>query len=110
MKKQALRKTVVISLIALVFLNATVLMAADSKKDNRNLNFKGTVNINAASTEELQHLYNIGPKKAERIVKYRETYSGFKEIEELKHIKGIGEKTFQVIKDNVTLTGVTTTL
>ena len=106
MKRLILKKAFLVPVIALMLLSAVNLKAADAEK---NLNFKGTVNINTASEEELQLLFNIGPVKAKRIIKYRETYNGFKELEELKHVKGIGDRTYEVIKNHVSLTGVTVT-
>ncbi len=60
------------------------------------------ININTASVEQLQNLENIGPVKANGIVKYREA-KPFQSIEEIKKVKGIGEKIFQSIKDKITV-------
>ena len=56
------------------------------------------VNINTADKEALSSLPGVGPVIAARIIEYREK-EPFKNIEEIKKIKGIGEKTFQKIKD-----------
>jgi competence protein ComEA len=53
------------------------------------------VNINKASESELQTLPGIGPAKALAILEFREANGGFKTIEDLKKISGIGEKTFE---------------
>jgi competence protein ComEA len=53
------------------------------------------LNINKATEMELQTLPGIGPSKASAIIEFRESNGGFKEIEELKNISGIGEKTFE---------------
>ena len=58
------------------------------------------VNLNTASKKELMSLEGIGEKKAEEIIKYR-TKTAFKKIEELKNIKGIGDKLFDKIKDKI---------
>lgn len=55
------------------------------------------VNINVASADELVILKGIGPKLAERIITYRMA-SEFETIEEIKNVKGIGEKKFEVIE------------
>lgn len=57
------------------------------------------VNINTADKEALSSLPGVGPVTAERIIEYREKNEPFKNIEEVTKIKGIGEKTFQKIKD-----------
>ena len=63
---------------------------------------KGKVNINKATEEELQTLSGIGPSKAKAIIQYREEHGGFKNIEEIKKIGGIGDKTFEKIKGDIT--------
>ncbi len=63
----------------------------------------GVININTASVSELDGLTGIGPTYAQRIVEYREANGGFKSIEELKNVKGIGDKTFDKLKDSVTI-------
>lgn len=49
------------------------------------------VNINTATEEELKALPGIGPSKAAAIVAYRSQNGGFKSVDELKNVKGIGE-------------------
>lgn len=60
------------------------------------------ININTASLEELQTLNGIGESKAALIIEYRTSNGKFKSIEELKNIKGISEKIFSKIKENIT--------
>jgi competence protein ComEA len=61
------------------------------------------ININTADATELDKLPGIGPARAADIIAYRESHGGFKSIEELKNIKGIGDKTFENLKDLVTV-------
>lgn len=63
---------------------------------------KGKININKASIDELVTLPSIGPGRAQDIIDYRET-GPFKNLEELKQIPGIGDKTFEKLKDKVCL-------
>lgn len=67
------------------------------------------VNINTATQEELASLPHIGPTKAKAIVEYRKANGGFKALDELKKIKGIGDKTFEKLKPQLSLTGETST-
>jgi competence protein ComEA len=63
----------------------------------------GLVNLNTASASELATLPGIGPRTAQLIVEHREKNGGFKKIEELMHIRGIGEKSFLRLRDLVTV-------
>jgi competence protein ComEA len=62
-----------------------------------------TVDINTASTEELDKLPGIGPSKAQAIVDYRNQHGDFKSVEDIKNVHGIKEGTFSKIKDYITV-------
>lgn len=59
------------------------------------------INLNTATTTDLQKLTGIGEKKAEQIIAYREQNGSFKKIEDLMQVSGIGEKTFETLKDQL---------
>jgi competence protein ComEA len=59
------------------------------------------LDINTATKAELVKVKGIGEKKAERIISYREEHGEFKSIDELKNVKGIGEKIVAVIKSEL---------
>jgi competence protein ComEA len=61
------------------------------------------ININKADETQLQNLPGIGPAKAAAITEYRETSGLFKTVEDLKNISGIGDKTFEKLKDLITV-------
>jgi competence protein ComEA len=63
----------------------------------------GPVNINTATAAELETLPGIGPKTAEAIVEYREANGPFETIEDIMDVPGIGEGTFEKIKDRITV-------
>lgn len=61
------------------------------------------VNINTATAEELKTLPGIGPAKAAAIVEYRQANGGFKAVDDLKKVKGIGEGIFNRLKAEATV-------
>jgi competence protein ComEA len=61
------------------------------------------ININEASVTELMKLKKIGQKYAERIVAYREKNGPFQKPEDIVKVKGIGQKTFELNADKITV-------
>jgi comEA protein len=61
------------------------------------------INLNTATPAQLDTLPGVGPKVAARIVEYRQKNGGFKKIEELMNVQGIGEKLFLKLKPLVTV-------
>ncbi|MDD3835932.1 MAG: helix-hairpin-helix domain-containing protein [Sulfurimonas sp.] len=74
-------------ILAMVILGFSMLFAA--------------VDINTASKDELSTLSGIGASKAETIIKHRETKC-FKSVDELAEVKGIGAKTIEKNRENLT--------
>jgi competence protein ComEA len=63
----------------------------------------GQVNLNTATVEQLDGLPGIGPALAQRIIDYRQKVGGFKRVEEITEVSGIGEAIFAKIKDLITV-------
>jgi competence protein ComEA len=61
------------------------------------------VNLNTATAAQIAALPGIGEKVAQRIVEHRQKTGGFKKIEELMNVKGIGEKSFLKLKPLITV-------
>ncbi|MDP3265189.1 MAG: helix-hairpin-helix domain-containing protein [Sulfuricurvum sp.] len=61
------------------------------------------VNVNRANSAQLQTLNGIGPTKAEEIIRYRKSHGGFKTVDELVNVKGIGPKTLLKMKSQVAI-------
>lgn len=59
----------------------------------------GIININTAGVEELDKLSGVGPAIAQKIIDYREANGGFRNINEIKLVSGIGDSLFEKIKD-----------
>ncbi|AVP98301.1 topoisomerase [Ahniella affigens] len=60
------------------------------------------ININTASTTELETLNGVGAAKAKAIVEYREKHGPFKSVDQLAEVKGIGEKLVEKNRANLT--------
>ncbi|MEG1597719.1 MAG: helix-hairpin-helix domain-containing protein [Bacilli bacterium] len=67
------------------------------------INKTGKVSLNSGTIEELMTIPFIGETKAKLIIQYRETNNGFKDIEDIMNVKGIGPNTFEKIKSYLTL-------
>jgi competence protein ComEA len=61
------------------------------------------ININEADITELDKLPGVGPARAQDIIDYRDQNAGFDSIEEIKNIKGIGDATFEKMKDMISV-------
>lgn len=86
-------------------LNETEIVENDVKVDElTNINQEqdsNKININTANADQLQTLKGIGPSKAQAIIADREQKGDFRSIDEIKRVKGIGEKLFAGIKESI---------
>ncbi len=64
------------------------------------------ININTGTKEQLMTLWGIGDVKSNAIIEYRTTKGPFKKIEDIMNISGIGQATFDKIKNNITVGNV----
>jgi competence protein ComEA len=64
---------------------------------------ESAIDLNRATAEKLQLLPGVGPALSKRIVEYREAKGEFDRIEDVMQVSGIGPKTFEAIKDYVTV-------
>lgn len=76
---------------------------ANSSGDKGEKNESSVININTASKETLMTLNGIGESKAQAIIDYRDEIGGFKSIDDITKVSGIGEKTLEKIKDKISI-------
>jgi competence protein ComEA len=95
---------VVLGILMWVISSGTpVVLAEQSAKSKSDLSSELSVDLNHATKQELAELPGIGDTVAERVIAYREENGDFQKIEEIMNVKGIGEKTFLKLKDNLTV-------
>jgi competence protein ComEA len=87
--------------LAVAFAGATRAAAEDAA-------VSGVVNVNTASVEELQLLPGVGEARARAIVDMRTKKGGFKSVDELVEVKGIGPSGLEKLRPHLTVTGKTT--
>ena len=78
-------------------------ISTENKADTIALTALDKININLANIEELTKLPGIGPAKAKKIIQKREEINGFKSIEQIIEVKGIGKKSFEKLKNSITI-------
>lgn len=69
---------------------------------------EGVINLNTATIEELTRLPGVGPARAQAILELRAKLNGFKKLDDLMRVKGIGRKTFRKLEPMLRLEGKTT--
>lgn len=99
-------KTAAIFILACLFVGITVLYVKPSTTVPTGAVVRMTtapVNINTATARELLEIKHVGPMLAGRIISYRKKNGPFLEKEDLKNVKGIGEKTYEKIRAGIAL-------
>ncbi len=82
---------------------ATPVEAQQAERPAQAAAAKPTINLNTANIDQLETLPGVGRRTAERILEYRQKSGGFKKVEELMNIKGIGEKSFLKLRPLVSV-------
>ena len=96
-------RTLLATMVALCLVTATDIVSAQKAAGKAAAAVPAVVNLNTATATQIATLPGIGEKAAERIIEYREKNGGFKKIEELMNVKGIGEKSFLKLKPLITV-------
>ena len=93
-----------VGLLAMVTATASAQKAANKPPAAAAASSAAPVNLNTATQTQLETLPGIGAKAAERIIEYRQKNGGFKKLEDLMNVQGIGEKNFLKLKSKLSVT------
>jgi len=85
----------------LILFTATVMVHGHALAEMKSAPDTEIVNINKASVKELAGLSGIGKTKAQAIIAYRSEHGEFESVDDIKKIKGIGNKTFENIRNRI---------
>ena len=94
--------------LSLALLTALLVALAGSGLAKDAPNLVGTVNVNTATVEELQLLPGIGEARAAAVVALRKKRGGFKSVDELVEVRGIGDTAMEKLRPFVRIQGKTT--
>jgi competence ComEA-like helix-hairpin-helix protein len=97
MKRRLTTIHVLLASVAFFLLFASTTLAAAKKPPLK------PVNINTASSEELQQVPGIGPVTAEKILQMRKSYGAFKSVDDLLAVKGLGKKRLEKMRKYLTV-------
>lgn len=97
-----MRKCVVPVLVILICAAAALAVAEEERST------AGVVNINTATSEQLQLLPRVGPALAGRVIEFREANGPFQTVEEIVAVRGIGENSLEMLEPFLVTSGATT--
>jgi competence protein ComEA len=103
-KERVMTRWFVAAALAALMITTTIVSAALPEPQQNSAQATQVVNLNTAAAADLQKLPGIGAAMAARIIEYRQKNGGFKKVEELMNVQGIGEKVFLRLKPLVSVT------
>ncbi len=92
-----MKTTTFLAFVLAVLLAPAITLASPQAQDTAAAQ-RATINLNTATVDQLMTLPGVGQKTAALIIEYRTKSGGFKKIEDLMNVKGIGEKSFLKIR------------
>jgi len=96
MYKLGVRSALLLVLVSVLY-SAPLVFAAKKKPPLH------PINLNTATSAELQQVPGIGPSTADKILKMRKSYGAFKSVDDLRAIKGIGPKRMEKMRKYLTV-------
>ena len=102
---KAERKTLLI-IVSIIFIGSVIKLVYNPQVSAQQFiedKIRQTININTATSVELESIPGIGQVTAMRIIDYRSQHGKFSSIQDLKQVKGIGDKKAQIITQHITI-------
>jgi competence protein ComEA len=93
--------------VVMLTLGVSAAAAQSIRSTTPTMSAAAPLNLNSATLAQLEALPGIGKATAERILEYRQKNGGFKKIEELMNVRGVGEKSFLTLKPLITVAAAT---
>lgn len=103
--RMRLARALALALLASVSLALTAVAAPAEDPATK---LTGVVNLNTATADELELLPGIGAARAQAVIGLRKQRGGFKSVDELKDVKGIGDTALERLRPFVRIDGKTT--
>jgi len=103
-EEQNMTRFLMAALVALALGSTAVSAQTKSPAPRSTATASAPVNLNTATADQLATIPGVGPKMAERIIDYRQKNGGFKKVEDLMNVSGVGEKSFLKMKPLITVT------
>jgi len=94
--------------LSLLLIGTSTAATEKAARKSSGVSVSGVVNVNTASREELQLLPGVGKVRAGAILETRKQQGGFKTVDDLKSVNGIGDSMLDRMRPHVTLKGKTT--
>src|SRR6266481_7486483 len=107
MRPRLISKSLLSGLAFLSWFSASLLLASSASAATKKPPPQ-PINLNAATSEELQLVPGIGPATAEKILLMRKSYGAFKSVDDLLAIKGLGKKRLEKMRKYLTVSKVST--
>lgn len=105
MQERSWKRALALALLAACWLGGVAAPALGAESSEP---LSGVVNVNTATASELELLPGIGPAKAQEILETRRKNGGFKTLDELEQVKGLGKTAVDRLRPHATVSGETT--
>ena len=108
MASSALRRNLALVAALMIALAGVAGVASVAQATDGTTRLSGVVNLNTANAEQLQMLPGVGEKRAAAIIDVRTSKGGFKSVDEIVEVKGVGASMLERLRPHLSVSGKTT--